>query len=262
MGKISKTYALFLTLIIALPCLNLLTVNPADAQSTPIPSVPQFTLQLVGPPFTQNTTYSLNSDTGQIEPNIGYTNNYTYLVITIKNQQYDSKYGSIFYNITVNGSPFSWEDNQKPQQTEGSDTTKISLNIFGQWGLPSIVGQQVTIRVQAMLGTDQWGRTTAFDSQGYYFYGTTGDLSDPQTILVPANVPLSPPPSTEANHSASPTSTSYSLTPTPTSPASSYPSISFLLITNTISLIVIAVLLAVIIALLLMRRRKTSNLTQ
>ena len=228
MGKIRRTWALILLAIIAFSCLSLLTVKPVNAQTAQVPSAPQFTLKLTGPQFTQNTTYELNPSTGQIEPNIGYTNECTYLVIVIKNQQFDSQYGTVYYNITVNGNPVGWQDNQYPKQTEGSNTTEIPINIFGQWGTQSVVGQQVTIRAQAMLGTLQFGRTAAFNSQGYYFHGTVSGLSEPQTISVPANVPLNAPPSP--------------------------------MLFTTVLLIVIAILLTVIVALLLiMKKRKIAN---
>lgn len=228
MGNIRRTWALILIGIIAISCLSLLTFKPANAQTFPVPSGPQFTLKLTGPQFTQNTTYELNPDTGQIEPNIGYTNEYTHLVIVIKNQKFDSQYGSVYYNITLNGSPIGWPENQYPKQAAGSDTTEIPIDIFGQWGVSSLVGQQVTVQVQAMLGTLQWGRTAAFNSQHYYFYGTVGDLSNSQMISVPANTPLST-----------------LLSPTQFS---------------TILLIVIAALLAVIVALLLfIKKRKTTS---
>lgn len=40
MGKTSKTFAVFLTLIMAMSCLTLLTVKPTDAQ-LPKPSIPE-----------------------------------------------------------------------------------------------------------------------------------------------------------------------------------------------------------------------------
>jgi hypothetical protein len=47
MGRIGKTFALILTLIIAMSCLTLLIVKPVSAQSIPIPSLPQFTVSFV-----------------------------------------------------------------------------------------------------------------------------------------------------------------------------------------------------------------------
>jgi hypothetical protein len=256
LGKIGRSLSLTLLLVLVISSMILLWVKPVTAQTIPKPSVPQFTLQLVGPPFIQNTTYSLNPNTGQIEPNIGYTNQYSQLVIVVKNQQFDSQYGSIYYNVTRNGTPFirnGDDEVQYPEQTTGSDTTTITFSIFGGWGYGSIVGQQVNIQVQAMLGTDQWGRTLAFASQGYYFSGAVGDLSNPQTISVPANVPLSSPSSLTPTPSSSPTSTTF---PPYSTSNSGTPSTSFWLITSAISFVVIAILLAVIAALLILMRHQ------
>ena len=76
MGKIGKTFAIFLTLIVAMSCLTLLTVKPVNAQSIPKPSVPEFTLQIADhsydvpakttsttDPYTGKTTTKLNLDT-------------------------------------------------------------------------------------------------------------------------------------------------------------------------------------------------------
>ena len=162
MVKIGKTLAAFLTLIIVMSCLTLLIAKPVYGQTPtpsptliPTPSVPTFTVQLVGPPYTQPTTYQLDQNTGQIVANIGYTNKYSQLVIVVQNQPFDSQYGSIYYNVTMNGTPFVRNgDNgaSYPEQTAGSDTTNITFSILGGWGYGSIVGQQVSIQVQAMLG--------------------------------------------------------------------------------------------------------------
>ena len=53
---------------------SIFIVEIAFAQSVPKPSVPEFTLELVGPPYYQNTTYSLDPNTGQVVAEIGYTN--------------------------------------------------------------------------------------------------------------------------------------------------------------------------------------------
>lgn len=111
--------------------LSVFAVKPVNAQTAPTPSVPQFAMQPVGPPFTLNTTYSLDTDTGKAVANIGYTNEYSYLEIVINNQQFDSQYGSIYYNITVNGTPYDWVNDlyPYPEQTANSDSTIINLNV-------------------------------------------------------------------------------------------------------------------------------------
>ena len=247
MGNINRIFALILIGVIATSCFYLLTVKPAGAQTTPKPSMPQFTLQLTGPQFVQNTTYYLDPSTGQIEPNIGYINNYTYLEITIRNQRFDTAYGSLYYNITANGSPIYTKLDQYPEQTVGFDsTTDIALNLQQnkQW----LLGREVTIQVQAMLGTDEWGRTQEFASQGFYFYGNiTSDWSSPQTVFVPANVPLTSTPN--------PSSTS---TPTPTSTVSIAPnnsSSSSQQLTYIALVVAVAVLAVAVVSLLVYVRR-------
>jgi hypothetical protein len=251
MRNISRTWALILIGIIAISCLSLLSVKPANAQSTPL-SAPQFTLQLTGPQFIQDTTYYLDPNTGQIEPNIGYSNNYTYLEITIKNQQFDPASGSLYYNITANGSPIYSKLDQYPEQSAGYDsTTDIVLNLQQneQW----LLGRQVTIRVQAMLGTDEWGRTVDFNSQGFYFYGNiTSDWSSPQTVFVPANIPLTSTPNPSPTLNATPSST-VSITPINSTTGNQQ-------ITNIALIIAVAVLGVAVASLLVYVRRIRSRL--
>ena len=70
MGSSGKSFALTLVLIMAISSLSLMIIKPAFAQ-TFTPSVPQFTVQLVGPPAIVNTTYSLDQNTGKIVAQIG-----------------------------------------------------------------------------------------------------------------------------------------------------------------------------------------------
>jgi hypothetical protein len=258
MGSASKTFALFLTLIVAMSCLTLLVVKPASAQSIPTPAVPQFTLQLVGPPVRVNTTYSLDTNTGQIVAKIGYTNEYSAVNITIKNQVFSNLgYNTVYYNVRIkleNSNDWSnvYNANEPvfPQQSD-SEYTILSIGLVGSQTTLAVipVGAEVDIQVQAMIGT--LGPLNGVIQSWYsQFDGNTGPWSITQTVNVPANVPLSPTPT--------PSSSTSPLTPTetPTSTAASSSLISFLLLTSTI---VIAILLAVIIVLLLlMRKRKTA----
>ncbi len=236
-------------------------VDSASAQSIPIPSVPEFTANLVGPPYIVNTTYSLDQDTGKIIPELGYTNQYSFLNITIKNQPYSPFINpntgltlKLMYNVRIkpHNETDSWIEVFNPYNDgyivqSNSDYTTISLSIEGQPDSPlgSITGIQADIQVEALIGVVTGHLTLptngGFPSLSPVFNGTESGWSNTQTIEVPANT-LSEP---------------------PTPPATNYPSISFLLVTNAISLIVIAILLAVIIALLLLlRKRKTSNLSK
>jgi len=255
MSSASKTFALILTLTIAVSSLSLIIIKPSYAQTTtttpsptpfPTPSVPEFTLQLAGPPYTVPTTYSLNQSTGQIVAQIGYTNEYSNIVLTVKNQPYAS-----YYNVQIKTNQIdNWMDlytveggGTYPGQSTDSNYTNISISIE-EVGL---AGTQTDIQVQAMYGYIYNANPYSIYAN-YTFYGTTSAWSPTQTVTIPANVPLSPTPA--------PSSSTSPLTPTetPTSTAeSSSPPTSFWQITSTI---VIAILLAVIIALLLLMRKR------
>lgn len=248
-------------LLIATLTLSSLTMaKSVFAQSIPIPSVPEFTANLVGPPYVVNTTYSLDQDTGEIVPELGYTNQYSFLNITIKNQPYSPFVNptngltyQLMYNVRIkpHNETDSWIEVFSPYndayiRQSDSDYTTISLSIHDQpySSLGSITGIQADIQVEALIGviTGILALPTngGFPSVSPVFNGTESGWSNTQTIDVPANI-LS----------------------TPNPPATNYPSISFLLITIAISLIAIAGLLTVIIALLLLlRKRKTSNLNK
>ena len=267
MGSISKSFPLLLIVLLAVS--SLIMATPAFAQTptpstTPTPSVPQFTIQLVGPPITVNTTYSLDSNTGQIVANLGYTNQYSYVTLTIKNQPFDSSYGSLYYNVQLknkntleNWTVVYYMNNvPNPEQTTDSDYTNISIYVELHWGVPfNLAGTQTDIQVQAQLGN--WNYENGLFTGGYVFSGVTSPWSPTQTVIVPANIPLSPTPA--------PSSSTSTLTPTPTPTLTSVgsASTSSLLSTTTIALVIIAVLLAIIVFLLIyMRKRKPINSSQ
>ena len=254
---------LTLIVILILTVSSLIMAKPAFAQTptpTPIPapSVPEFTIQLVGPPVTVNTTYSFDSNTGQIVANLGYTNPYSFVVLTIKNQPFNPSYGSLYYNVQIknkytpneNWTVVTYDDVPNPTQTTDSDYTNISLSVEGQWGVHSLSGTQTDIQVQAMLG-NFYNENNGF-TEGSVFTGVTSPWSSTQTVNVPANTPLSPTPA--------PSSSTSPLTPTPTSTSVSSASYTSLLL---IALVVIALLLVTIIFLLIyFRKRKPINSSQ
>lgn len=262
MNRISKASSLLLTIIIALSCLTFLTVKPASAQSIPTPSAPAFTLTLEGPSLQHNTTYQLDPNTGQVVADLGFTNQYTSVVLTIKNQPFDSANGKLYYGIQVKNQNTGnqWQnvtyDGPYPEQSSDSNTTILRLNIQGQWSLPSIAGYKTDIRVQALLGNFYYGHVHILG--GWMFSGQVSDWSNPQTINIPANVPLASTPN------PSPT-----LTPTPTSTAittpSNTPSDSLSdnqQLTNIAFIITVAVLGGVIVSLLVYVRRIKSSVNQ
>ena len=167
-----------------------------DVGGIPKPSVPEFTLELVGPPYYVNTTYSLDPNTGQIVAKIGYTNPYSALKINAENQPFDSSYGNLYYNIRVknHSATDNWVEayqawNFYPQQSNDSDYTNVGFSIQGYNFIGTLAGLQVDIQVEAMLG--RMGRVST-PIGGYGFIGETSGWSETQTISIPANTPLSP----------------------------------------------------------------------
>jgi len=238
----------------------------------PTPSVPQFTVQPVGPPTFLNTTYSLDQNTGQIVANIGYTNEYSAVNITIKNQFVSNLDGNtVYYNVRIkldnaNDGSNVYNANEPvfPQESDSEYTILIIGLVGSQTTLADIpVAAEVDIQVQGLIGSIGPAPSLG-DLPSWYseFYGNTGPWSSTQTVNVPANVPLSPTPAPSSSTltlTPTPTPSSLTLTLTPT-PTSSYAS---LLLITTIALVVIAFLLAIIISLLIyMRKRKPINLSQ
>ncbi|MGA2385673.1 MAG: hypothetical protein ABSG33_03985 [Candidatus Bathyarchaeia archaeon] len=131
MGKIGKTFALFLTLIIAMPCLTLLTVKPANAQTTPTVSVPEFTVKFI------DNSYNIPANT-TIDPFTGKTvtipaqhiNNQT-IELSIKNQT--SPNGTnLYYEIRMKGHySQEWTNISSVQANPRSEYTILTYAIDG-----------------------------------------------------------------------------------------------------------------------------------
>jgi len=255
MGNINRTWALILIGIIAIS--SLLTVQSANAQTTPKPSVPEFTLN-----YINSSYYAPLRD--------GYVNNSTIQII-IKNQPYgtytDNGYPvKMYYNVRFNVLTAStYIENGVNYTKEGG----WSIPIFGHSTLQEASDGQYTVieiqhqeggwnasgnthlglpwnsyllglQVRAELGSIQKDPFYPPSLNFEYFYGQTSDWSDTQTLTIP-------------DTNAIP---GYKLrpSPTPTAPESR----PFLILTVTI--IVAFVLISSI--LLLERHRKTSNLNK
>jgi hypothetical protein len=263
MGKKGITCGLILLFALAFFSPTLLLTKSVYAQSTPIPtlSAPTFTARLGGDPVRVNTTYSLDASTGQIVANLGYTNQFSLVDLTVKNQPFDSSYGSLYYNVRVkNHNSTSWQvvgwgdEATNPEQSTNSDQTELSLGTEGSWGQPSLAGMQTDIQVQAMLGGFSF-ENNGF-TEGYVFSGTTGAWSNTETIDVPANTQLSPtlPPSSSTQTSL-PLSTATSISTTgTTSPSNSVPITTFAIVVA-----VLAGIISVLLTLVLTSKRKNDR---
>jgi hypothetical protein len=234
---------LSLLLVALLVGFSMLSVQGSSAQTPlpsyiqeptyPTPSIPDFTVELLGPPSTDSSN--------------GFMNNYSSIKITIKNQpftSFDSENEgpvSLMYNIRIKIDQGSseWKDLYYASdgylaQNNSGTSTELSFIFEGQYGLQYIAGSTIDIQVQAMIGTIH--RMIVGGSAPWFFDGQVSGWSKTQTITIPANVPLS---------------IAYPITPTPTcqTPTSIFTP-DILLTAVVVSLVVIVALLAVIAYLL------------
>ena len=198
--------------------LNFGTVHAsAENSNIPKPSIPEFTLELVGPSYYEPTTYSLDSSTGEIVAQIGYRNEYSALLINVTCQSFtpftDSSGNNIgfYYNVRFKDhtSTGSWDEvyhawNYFPRQSTGSDFTNVGFSIEGEnMGVRVLAGTQIDIQVEAMIGYVHRDASIAFVP--WVFSGELSGWSETQTISVPANTPLSSTESQLPSPSQSPT---------------------------------------------------------
>ena len=229
MGRIGKTFALFLTLIIAMSCLTLLTIKPANAQSMTKPSIPKFALLFV------NSSYSQGNDFLQNEAIVISISNQPFTSYYVDNNSVDLYY-KIRWNTSSSNSQFWWGNNtvwlasncrRDPENgtvlNPNAKTTDIRLDfVTNNYSvplgltppLPDIpVGGQVDFQVQALIGYYSgavWYGNSWFDWSSSDL--SSSDWSRIQTITIPAS---STSPNQTPNTTTSPSS---SLTRTPTVP--------------------------------------------
>lgn len=221
MGNISKTFALLLTLIIAISCPILLKAGPANAQSdqTPnyadrlsTPSTPQFSLSHHESLYSEMVT----------EPGTGIThpvNNNT-IEITIKNQPFTPyNYSWTCKHMAQNGSTFlgydvqvkvqgseNWVDVYPyPAQANASEYTVLSLPqgpsiTYGQPGYELITptypsgilipsSSQFDFRVRAVMGGQFPAYLNLYMNLPLTFISKKSSWSDVRTVTLPANSP-------------------------------------------------------------------------
>jgi len=268
MRKIGKTFALFLTVIMAMSCLTLLTVKPADAQAIPKPSVPSFTVKVVDRSYDvpATVTYSTDPFSGkQVSYSSGgyHVTNKT-IDVAIQNQHFSPITGNgstvdLYYTIRMKGHfgndwqeksissirpadsycPWPIEYQTTKIHPSASEFTMITF-IFGENGLNLRQGDKMDFQVKASAGYNyfMWNTDHMFpiyDGTIFKSYQES-DWSPTQTLTISAS-------SSSSTQTPNPSSTP-SLSPT-------VPELSWLVIVSSLlSMLSVAVAL---------RYRKTAN---
>jgi len=198
----SLTTLLALSLVFS----SLMMVEFAYAQSTPKPSIPQFTLKFVDASYDVPTTHSTDPYTGATVTHQDYhVQNWT-IDVSIKNQPF-TKYESdgqiidFYLNIRTKGHyAEDWIDIYSPDMgfltQSNSEYTKIAYSLddneFPFWDNFNQSGV-VDFQVEALIGTThRIMNGTATDPLSMFpwvFDGETSGWSDTQTIAISENSP-------------------------------------------------------------------------
>jgi hypothetical protein len=101
MERIGKTFTIFLALTIAMSCLTLLTVKPANAQSNDSPSPPQFTIKYIDNSIQVQPTTTVDPYSGKTIVNKGYLIVNKTIELIILNQPTSD--AGVYYTIRAKG---------------------------------------------------------------------------------------------------------------------------------------------------------------
>ncbi len=263
---------LTLAIVALLAASSLVLVGSVSAQSTPKPSVPDFTLRLEHNTYDQPAVYVTDEYTaGQKLVTPANHDEITYIVITIKNQPFtpfkdltaekNSSQVKLCYWVQYKGhfSNNDWSTivptDQAFLKQSDSDYTFRSYNFNN-----TAVGGQIDFRVAAVVGYEwEWSYGVLLEGTSFKTL-TSSDLSAVQTITITSDnstkvttsepvATLTPPtPSVTSYTSISPTAT-----PTQEGANSVIPQFGNWLAVTVVVLVVMIVLLVVVVG--FMRRR-------
>ena len=189
MGSQGKSFASILILMVALSSLTVLMSKPANAQTIPKPSVPEFTLKYVDKSYNVPPTYGIDPYTGKnVMTQAGYYIKNASVEVIIKNQPFTAYHNEngllvyLFYVIESKGhfenwNPFfsdasywmkqnlsenyppnfiSYSDSQYTIVTYGLDGDNATVSTYYggyDYSLSNVsVGGQIDFRVQAIIG--------------------------------------------------------------------------------------------------------------
>jgi hypothetical protein len=218
MGKISRTFVLFLTLTILMSCLTLMIVKPTNAETTPYPTpypeipkpeVPQFAVKLIDSSHYIPASNSIDPYTGQTITHPSQHIEARTIEIRIKNEAFTSfevKLGtsewtaSYQYNIrwkghfekdwhdiygTSNGFLGREDGSETVYSNQGTYSSSEGLKMDAQGMYTTFPpNSQLDFQVQAMIGFVH-REVSAIPGGGWIFTGQTSDWSNIQTISIP-----------------------------------------------------------------------------
>ena len=265
-----------LALIVLLAISSLIIAEIANAQTTPKPTVPEFSLKYLVTQFTIPPYSTINPYTGENQTlSPGYTGYRRSVEISVINQPYspyintDGDYIQLYYNVSLKGHygdiwahyPDSTYLNLFNASASAKTVIEVSLEPY-----PSIPDDSLLdFRLQAIIGHYNYETTL---SGAKYVTGftafETSDWSNTQTVTLSGSSISAATP-----NPTSPTTSTPTITPTPTvTPTAPDTNGNF---TNSITLpldvliiiIAVVVFLAVALSVLLFRRhRKTTKIKQ
>jgi hypothetical protein len=281
MGKIDKTLALALILIIAMLCLTLLIVNPTNAQSIPKPSVPEFTVRYADDSYYMQPTYGTDPYSGKTVKIGGDFMVYNKTIeVTVISQSFtpytfnDGTPHSVYlrWDIAFKGHyGDDWSiSSQSPNWNESSKVIAFGLGMEssdhyisqGHMDIPTAnQGDQIDFKVRARIGYDIFIpdplRSGFYNEGTLEFHGETSEWSNIQTITIggvnnsntpnPTSTPTSP---TTSPITSTPTST-------PIAPDTNSNSTNSTLSLNTfVAIIAVTVIASIAVALLALSFRR------
>ncbi|MGD6852899.1 MAG: hypothetical protein ACQCN6_12645 [Candidatus Bathyarchaeia archaeon] len=218
MGRTNKTYTLILTLIIATSCLTMLNAKPADAQTIPKPSVPNFDIALIDSSYEIPPTSTVNPYNGEVTTEAGRHVESRTIQISVKNQPFtpftvqwqsgDQTYDKtvyLHYEVRWKGHfETEWHQQYYPLEnyymiSPENARLKNEYSIFTYKGDYSSAGwsgmgptmpqdAQIDFQVKAYIGYVQYVQSSI---AGLAFNGEESDWSNTQTIALTQS-PTSP----------------------------------------------------------------------
>ena len=169
----------------AISCMNISTAESVSAQTTPRPSVPEFTAKVV------DTTLEVTIKNQPLTP---YENgSYPSLYFMFRFGDNNTRIGSWDYDPMYFVLPSTYGGYYKASD---SDFTTVSLSLKGKQ-FPS---GQIGIQVIALIGNQYPTNEQRENRTIYAFEGETSDWSNPQTIAVPFQIKYKHKPSYSPRH--------------------------------------------------------------